>query len=261
MYVDVSTLLLQADGSEQGRIHRIVRSTGWDTTFVERPEGWEITDVKLEEMARGFFEYYGNDFRLEEEVVSISNGMPMKRWKDHTTFLAELDHGVEGRGAPQEVVEDGELSKEEQRRQDDEDEVLATFAAEESGELEEEVKQASRSSSPFEYGKFEEPGSWSTKMLVVQDPFDLIRNTANNVEPDIVAALQFVRPSLSVLVAIGSPSFVVRRSTANASGARPYRPRSVHLGNLRFNQERGRISFARGSTQDVEEDEEQGGQN
>ncbi|KAK4057414.1 hypothetical protein OIO90_001483 [Microbotryomycetes sp. JL221] len=53
-----------------------------------------------------------------------------------------------------------------------------------------ELDRASNSSSPIEYGQFEEPERWESKPIVTQDPFDLTRNTSGNIEPDVVDMFQ-----------------------------------------------------------------------
>lgn len=185
----------------RGKLNGIKGSTGWDTTFVEKVPGWEVQEVGLKELARGFFDYYGRQFQGEEEVVSIQNGAPFPRSTPFFTLLDELEAEVQQKA----TLGDGQVSTQEQRRQDAEDDLLADFAREverekdptaaaAAEELErDEVKAASRSSSPFLYEEFDEPGIWSRRPLVVQDPFDLTRNTAGNIESDIMEAFQKVR--------------------------------------------------------------------
>jgi hypothetical protein len=55
-----------------------------------------------------------------------------------------------------------------------------------------EMDNYSRESSPIPFTDFFEPTRWSQRLMIVQDPFDLTRNTANNVEPDIVEMLRSV---------------------------------------------------------------------
>ncbi|ORY88350.1 hypothetical protein BCR35DRAFT_301887 [Leucosporidium creatinivorum] len=212
----------------RGKMTGLKASTGWDTTFVEVTEGengeglkelgWEVKEVELKELARGFFEYYAGGegaFDMHGQVVSVKNGAPMERKKRFGGVREEWEAEEEAAALKAKIkrlrkgLADGEISAQEKKRQEDEDDLLAAFAQEPTTDPSlsvdhdlvldlgnppepDDVRNASRSSSPFlyDYDDFEEPGIWSKRPLVVQDPFDLTRNTAGNIEEDVIDALQ-----------------------------------------------------------------------
>ena len=168
----------------RGKMTALRGSTGWDVTFVEDlPEAPRGT-TRLKDLARGFFDYYGSTFQCEKEVVSIQHGSPFPRKNPYITIFDELELAQRAEA----IAQPSDLAPEEVRRQAEEDDLLLELDVEEPVE----IKAASRSSSPFLYEDFEEPDIWSRRPLVVQDPFDLLRNTAGNIEPDIVETLQAV---------------------------------------------------------------------
>ncbi|GAA5826781.1 hypothetical protein JCM11251_002892 [Rhodosporidiobolus azoricus] len=69
------------------RFKRIIRSVGWDVTFVSydegAPEGYEPESAELVELARGFFDYYGEGFNTEGEIISVWNGAPLTRAREY----------------------------------------------------------------------------------------------------------------------------------------------------------------------------------
>ncbi|GAA5899744.1 uncharacterized protein JCM6883_005975 [Sporobolomyces salmoneus] len=215
--------------SRRGKLRHLIRSVGWDVTFVEydqEPEGYETDEAILVELARGFFHFWGEEFNPKENVVSIANGAPFPRERlfgqaptpDPKATLDGKENGEDG------------ISKAERKRQEMEDLALEAFAderaqqegggggvitgggaaqtddphaeldaiAQAQSELDEEREKAtrnrsranSRSSSPIPYGDFAEPEKWTEHMLVVQDPFILTRNCAGNVRPDWVEELR-----------------------------------------------------------------------
>lgn len=207
----------------------MIRSVGWDVTFVEyeeAPEGFEASPVSLVELARGFFHHFGEEFDVKKDVVSIANGEPFARERPFGQPIPRPDQqNAQGGGGGEEA--EGEVSKAEQVRQEMEDMALEAFADEEQAqakaveggktddplaeidaiaqaqsELDEERTKAdqarpvsranSRSSSPIPYGDFSEPEKWTEHMIVVQDPFILTRNCAGNVRPDWVEELRIV---------------------------------------------------------------------
>ncbi|GAA6060456.1 hypothetical protein JCM10212_000884 [Sporobolomyces blumeae] len=212
--------------SRRGKLKHLIRSVGWDVTFVEydeAPTGFEPTQATLVELARGFFQYFGEDFDLRNEVVSIANGKPFSRDRPFGFVPPRPEPRAPattngGAGEDEPLVEKAEAA-----RQDLEDLALEAFAeseedqharqsadvdaiAEAQAELDEERATAearreasstttrsrsdSRSSSPIPYGEFAEPEKWTEHLLVVQDPFILTRNCAGNVRPDWVEELR-----------------------------------------------------------------------
>lgn len=202
---------------------------GWDVTFLEqRPRGWKAQEdnVTLEELAKGFFEFYSRDFNEDEWVVSVQNGEPFRRERPHSDLPVVLDKitgGGNGAGA---------LTVDE-RRQQDEDHALEAFAEEmeefgmrggagardngtsttkistkvedeerhrERMERKERAERSLRERDAMREREYEEsrvlqqfvePPTWTQK-LIVQDPFLLTRNTATNVTPDVVEMLRIV---------------------------------------------------------------------
>lgn len=133
---------------------------------MEDLQGWQgDKGESTESLAKGFFEFYAREFDSTKQVVSISRGGVVPRERRF------------------------KLSTKREGEEDDEDDSVPPAPTPQI--------PWSRSSSPIEFDEFVEPGVWSTKALVVQDPFDLNRNTAGNVEPDIVEALRTVRSPLS----------------------------------------------------------------
>ncbi|GAA5863043.1 hypothetical protein JCM3774_001402 [Rhodotorula dairenensis] len=203
--------------ARRSRVDRIVRSVGWDVTFVEyetTPDGYAASEVNLVDLARGFFHYYADEFDMERTAVSVWKGSPLERQRPFGTkkpsaIDAEL---VEA------LAQNGDLSAAEVLRQRDEDADLSAFAvataestAEPAGAPDldslaadldalrqddaQQRRQAaaepnSRSSSPIEYEEYEEPERWADNLLVVQDPFILTRNCPGNVAPDWVEELR-----------------------------------------------------------------------
>lgn len=269
-------------------------STGWDTTFVEVEEGenaeglkqlgWEIKEVELRELARGFFQYYAGEgegaFNMHEQVVSIKNGAPMQRRKKFGGLREEWEQEEAALALKSKIkrlrkgMPDGEISAQEQKRQDNEDDLLAAFAQEPTTDPDlnldldlptepEEVRDASRSSSPFlyDYDDFEEPGIWSKRPLVVQDPFDLTRNTAGNIEEDVIDALQTVRlPHLSALVSDSLfPTDLRPPSAANGLRASPplHHPSRIPRPHLLPHLHRTRIFLPPRPSQELAEEQDQ----
>jgi hypothetical protein len=153
----------------------------WDVTFaksVPKESNWRGQVVSLKDLAKGFFNYYGNEFKSEQKVVSISAGAPFPRhqpFKDFTDFELNVDVPANDSGG---------LSLEESRRQREEDEALAAMAEEDALDLLGRPLEVET----VENGQIEgfvEPESWSQR-LIVQDPFLLTRNTALNITPDVV---------------------------------------------------------------------------
>jgi hypothetical protein len=177
---------------------KTIPSTGWDTTFVERVPNWTPKDASLEALARGFFNYFANEFDVESQVVSIANGEPFERQNKFQDFFTKEQAAPVARSQP---LGDGEMSSAEETRQAWEDNALAALAEmdDRTPTMVEETPADSRSSSPEEYGEFVEPTNWVHK-FVVQDPFILTRNTAMNVMPDNVDRLRSVSPSPALIV-------------------------------------------------------------
>ncbi|GAA5870330.1 hypothetical protein JCM8547_006605 [Rhodosporidiobolus lusitaniae] len=129
------------------RYKRIMRSVGWDVTFVQYddgpPDGYEPGEADLVELARGFFHYWGEEFDVHREVVSVWNGAPLTRAREFGEVARE-----EARVNRERVLEEnrrrererkgemgeGEVGVEEERRQDEEDALLSEFAAEASSQ-------------------------------------------------------------------------------------------------------------------------------
>ncbi|GJN93279.1 hypothetical protein Rhopal_006326-T1 [Rhodotorula paludigena] len=209
-----------------GHLKKILRSVGWDVTFVEYdtpPEGYAPREADLAELARGFFDYYGQaaegpegaagGFRPEVEIVSVWHGAPLARQR---RFQSQADADRARSAREKELERESGVDAAERRRQEAEDEAVAAFAAEgepqwqqqEEGQqqgvgdshvadldaLEQQPGAAerpdSRSSSPVAYEEYDEPERWAEHLLVVQDPFILTRNTAGNVLPDWVDELR-----------------------------------------------------------------------
>ncbi|GAA5895422.1 hypothetical protein JCM6882_006246 [Rhodosporidiobolus microsporus] len=140
-----STRFYSTPKARSKRHKRIIRSVGWDVTFVEYdagpPQGYEPEPADLVDLARGFFDYFGAEFDTEREIVSVWNGAPLGRARD---FVDPVEGQREKQKEPIEeaargveqlkVAEEGEGSVpplEEEQRKRDEDEVVAAFAAEE----------------------------------------------------------------------------------------------------------------------------------
>ena len=201
--------------ARRSRVDRIVRSVGWDVTFVEyetTPEGYAAPAANLVDLARGFFHYYADEFDMERTAVSVWNGAPLERQRPFGTKQPVDTELVEA------LARDGDLSPAEVLRQREEDADLSAFAAEaraattepdldslaadlDALRQEDHAQRApaepnSRSSSPIEYEEYEEPERWADNLLLVQDPFILTRNCPGNVAPDWVEELRIVRPFL-----------------------------------------------------------------
>lgn len=207
--------------ARRSRVNSIVRSIGWDVTFVEyesTPENYAAPEASLTELARGFFQYYGEDFDMERMAVSIWHGAPLERQRPFGTKKPPAPADVEMAEAQQ---ANGDLTADELQRQRNEDADLSAFAAEvappataapdldslaadlDAMRQEDQAQQTrpqadgpepnSRSSSPIEYEEYEEPERWADNLLVVQDPFILTRNCPGNVAPDWVEELRVVR--------------------------------------------------------------------
>ncbi|GAA5880903.1 hypothetical protein JCM16303_005168 [Sporobolomyces ruberrimus] len=212
--------------SRRGKLKHLIRSVGWDVTFVEcdqAPPGFALRETDLVELARGFFHYFGEEFDMETDVVSIANGAPFAREREFGQRVAPVSgpDGVREPGNPEDI----QGSRAERVRQDLEDLALEAFAEEQQAragggaaqvddpraeldaiaqaqsELDQEREKANEarsriraastgSSSPIPYGDFSEPEKWTEHMLVVQDPFILTRNCAGNVQPDWVEELR-----------------------------------------------------------------------
>lgn len=216
-------------GRGASKRNRIMRSVGWDVSFVEyddAPEGYTPPEADLASLARGFFHYWADEFDMHNDIVSIQNGrQPLAR--EHA-FQSQADANREKQAARKALEAETGVDDAERVRQDAEDDAVAAFAQDadeaarkvdapaleaavaeldasrqaEAGAGEAAGKSDSRSSSPVEYTEYEEPERWREHLLVVQDPFILTRNTAGNVHPDWVDELRVVRPpaltSLSV---------------------------------------------------------------
>ncbi|TNY18872.1 Proteophosphoglycan 5 [Rhodotorula diobovata] len=203
-------------GRGNAKRNRIVRSVGWDVTFVEYdspPEGYSPPEANLTQLARGFFHYWADEFNMERDIVSVWNGrVPLPREK---AFTSQADVNREKHEARKALEQETGIEDAERRRQEGEDDAVAAFAE----QVDEETRRAdgpaldaavaqldagdqaavgedrpgkpdSRSSSPVEYTEYEEPERWREQLLVVQDPFILTRNTAGNVHPDWVEELR-----------------------------------------------------------------------
>lgn len=223
-------------GRGASKRNRIMRSVGWDVSFVEyddAPEGYSPPEADLAELARGFFHYWADEFDMHNDIVSIWNGrQPLAR--DHA-FQSQADANRKKQAAREALEEETGIADAERVRQDAEDDAVAAFAQDADGTARradapaldaavaeyDASKQAaaaaegndkaagrpdSRSSSPLEYTEYEEPERWREHLLVVQDPFILTRNTAGNVHPDWVDELRVVRPLLLFLPLLGSAS-------------------------------------------------------
>ncbi|TKA50951.1 hypothetical protein B0A53_05732 [Rhodotorula sp. CCFEE 5036] len=196
--------------ARRSRVDRIVRSVGWDVTFVEyetTPEGYAAPAANLVDLARGFFHYYADEFDMERTAVSVWNGAGLERQRPFGTKKPVDTELVEA------LARNGDLSPAEVLRQREEDADLSAFAAEGTAAAttepdldslaadldalrqEDRAQHApaepnSRSSSPIEYEEYEEPERWADNLLVVQDPFILTRNCPGNVAPDWVEELR-----------------------------------------------------------------------
>ncbi|BGP43061.1 hypothetical protein JCM10449v2_007076 [Rhodotorula kratochvilovae] len=204
-------------GRGAGKRNKIVRSVGWDVTFVEYdspPEGYVPQEADLAQLARGFFHYWADEFDTERCVVSIWNGRePLARERP---FRSQADVDRERAAARKALQEASGVEDAERRRQEGEDDAVAAFAQQAddaamqadgpapdatiaqldagrqaaAAAVEGGSRPDSRSSSPVEYTEYEEPERWQENLLVVQDPFILTRNTAGNVQPDWVDELR-----------------------------------------------------------------------
>lgn len=118
----------------RGKLRHLIRSVGWDVTFVEydhEPEGFEADEATLVDLARGFFHYWGEEFDPRANVVSVANGAPFARERqfgDFATAQQTSDAASKPEGAESE--HEG-VSKAEQARQEMEDLALEAFAEEE----------------------------------------------------------------------------------------------------------------------------------
>lgn len=204
----------------RGQMTKLVGSVGWDVTFVEELDDWNPPPTTLRELARGFFDYYGETFDPQQNCISIQNGAPSPRAKAYVPE-SNFEKEILARKNGKQSLQGGEMSAEEMRRQENEDAVLEAFAEERAKKLvgdedgpnagfdllhgdqddgleenfdaqDQELDRASRSSSPVAFENFHEPERWATRLLVVQDPFDLTRNTSNNVDADLVELLRAV---------------------------------------------------------------------
>ncbi|GAA5944010.1 uncharacterized protein JCM15063_006142 [Sporobolomyces koalae] len=209
--------------SRRGKLRHLIRSVGWDVTFVEYdevPEGYHPSSADLVDLARGFFHYFGDEFDPKKDVVSIANGAPFARERAFGQPLpkstpAQRDESQERK--PDHLRQEVEVStlevlaEEEQARNESRqsggaaqvDDLTAEVdaIAQAQSELDQErtkslesrrrvQSDAASSSSPIPYGDFSEPDKWTEHMLVVQDPFILTRNCAGNVKPDWVEELR-----------------------------------------------------------------------
>ncbi|GAA5855407.1 hypothetical protein JCM9279_006472 [Rhodotorula babjevae] len=210
-------------GRGASKRNRIMRSVGWDVSFVEyddTPEGYSPPEADLAELARGFFHYWADEFDMHNDIVSIWNGrQPLAR--DHA-FQSQAGVNREKQAARKALEAETGIADAERTRQDAEDDAIAAFAhdadeaarradapaldaavaeydagqqaaaAADKGDRDGEAasRPDSRSSSPLEYTEYEEPERWREHLLVVQDPFILTRNTAGNVHPDWVDELR-----------------------------------------------------------------------
>lgn len=187
-----------------------MRSVGWDVTFVQYddgpPEGYDAEPTDLVELARGFFHYFGEEFDVERDIVSIWAGEPLERRREYGELQQEMARKQQEQSeemkrraanlAGEAGTDHGVLSFEEEKRQEDEDALLGAFAADQTVSLEQQQhppRPDSQASDPMEYLEFEEPERWSDHLLVVQDPFILTRNCAGNVQEDWVEELRVVR--------------------------------------------------------------------
>ncbi|KPV72646.1 uncharacterized protein RHOBADRAFT_55738 [Rhodotorula graminis WP1] len=205
-------------GRGASKRNRIMRSVGWDVSFVEydaAPEGYAPPEADLASLARGFFHYWADEFDMDRDIVSIWNGrQPLAR--EHA-FQSQADANREKEAARKALEAETGVEHAERVRQDAEDDAVAAFAqdadevarradapaldaavaeydagqqAAAAGEGDAPGRPDSRSSSPLEYTEYEEPERWRENLLVVQDPFILTRNTAGNVHPDWVDELR-----------------------------------------------------------------------
>lgn len=246
--------------ARRSRVDRIVRSVGWDVTFVEyetTPEGYTAPAASLVDLARGFFHYYADEFDMERTAVSVWNGAPLERQRPFGTKkpAAEVDAEL-----VEALAQNGDLSSAEVLRQREEDADLSAFAAEGTATTEPDLDSLaadldalrqegharhapaepnSRSSSPIEYEEYEEPERWADNLLVVQDPFILTRNCPGNVAPDWVEELRIVRlhqvlPYFSSHPLTQALMFII----ANAPRPRLDRPECLDSRDLRRSQGR-----------------------
>lgn len=213
----------------KGKKVTVQPSMGWDVTFLEKiPAGlnWTVAaGLELADLAKGFFRYYTTDFDPARQIISIQHGAPMDRVYPFvakpdppprplpaatpSTNAAELANG-DAPSAPHAIPASGDESAATTDAEQPDSiapaeasESEAAVPAESEPEPESVVASrpartpakgpfGSRSSSPVGYEGFEEPSVWIQK-LVVQDPFILTRNTAQNVEPWVVDELHKVR--------------------------------------------------------------------
>ncbi|KZT55579.1 Nucleotidyltransferase [Calocera cornea HHB12733] len=138
-----------------------------DTRFGDA-EDWEITDQEVGDLLAGFFRYWSTVHNYGNNIASIKDGRPVPRRVpigqaalDKATLMAEYQEKLPERAdrdnCDSSVAEDEDL-------QNDASLLHGSYTAEE----------------------FVQPESWTTRALVVQDPFFLIKNVASNVDKGIL---------------------------------------------------------------------------
>ncbi|KAI5476739.1 hypothetical protein MNV49_007329 [Pseudohyphozyma bogoriensis] len=213
----------------RGKKSKVFGGTGYDTTFVEVEslKGlWKGKEVEggLLELAKGFFEYYGTVLEVESVAVGVQSGGTFERERKWSEQVPKGQKPKRGGKEKAKKLNGGEVVSG-AREQAPVDSTDATASTDEplddtlpspasttnvplpaiadadpspSTEVEVEDEQpssdpfpgASRSSTPVTYGEFAEPLPWATQKLVVQDPFLLSRNTAQNAAPLVIDAFR-----------------------------------------------------------------------
>lgn len=189
---------------------------GCDVTFVEAkqyqaslPAAALAPLPSVVELAKGFFAYFADELDIDRAVVAISAGGTFARTGGRALpdpVQRVTQEGVDG-GAGVPVTHETEtvstptlqdddrevstLSPDEQLREAQED--LAMLAlAEMDGRAPESFKPPAPPTLPGDVARFRQPDKWSQK-LIVQDPFLLERNTAQNILDPMVDTLISVR--------------------------------------------------------------------
>ncbi|GAA6009069.1 hypothetical protein JCM11491_005735 [Sporobolomyces phaffii] len=163
--------------SRRGKLKHLIRSVGWDVTFVEydaAPDGFHVdADATLVALARGFFDHFGAEFDPTKDVVSIANGAPFARERAFGDFLPAVDPASSGsRGAP----DDG--SKAERVRQEMEDLALEAFADEERQQQQRVAATATSVAAGDGAAHVDDPGAELDAIAQAQSELDAERDKA-----------------------------------------------------------------------------------
>ncbi|KZO91943.1 hypothetical protein CALVIDRAFT_541427 [Calocera viscosa TUFC12733] len=140
-----------------------------DTRF-GNAEDWEVMKYEIEDVLAGFFRYWGSVHNYGNNIASIKEGVPVPR-------TIPIGQAAIDRAAIIAEYQDGRADGDDYNTFVPSDEDLQSDAS---------SLRSGWNSDKDSIEVFEQPASWTQRILVVQDPFLLIKNVASNVDKGVL---------------------------------------------------------------------------